>query len=330
MATSIIEVEVKKLYLGKTNVRRDVGDISELVSSIKEKGVLHPIVVRPVGKRFEVIVGSRRFTAAKRLGVRKVPALLRPVSDSEALVESLIENVQRGDLELMDEGEAYEVLKKRLGGTREIERQTGISSARITETLDALDAARKLGKAGIKVTTRLSSNSEERASRNALPKQHAVELERTFKGEAIQRLPARERESKYIQLAKAIAPLPGEEARKILNEFKMYPEKDVAEVEAKAISKLSGVALETYIPPKLAKELDEIAQKRNASIEDVLPEVLQRGLAGAEILEASEKSDDAIVTEIDTGYVFSCPVCKGKYRILHNKPTDVHRFEQLN
>ena len=327
-----IEVDINKLVLGKLNVRREVGDISELVASIKEKGILSPIVVRPVGKRFEVIIGSRRFTAAKKLGLKQIPAIVKPLKDTEALVESLIENVQRGDLELTEEGQAYEILAKRLGGIRKVERQTGISNVRITETLEALKAQIKLQPAGIKVTARLPSSSEERTSRQAIPKQHAVELERAFRSEIVKKLPRQEQEKKYIELAKAIAPLPREEARKVLNQFKMYPEKNVDEIESRATSRLSGVALETYLPPKIAKELDQIAQERNTSIEEILPDILQRGLSTSDSsLLSKQKIDDAtIVTEIDTGYVFSCPVCKGKYRILHNKPTDVHRFEELD
>jgi len=255
---------------------------------------------------------------------------VKPLKDTEALVESLIENVQRGDLELTEEGQAYEILAKRLGGIRKVERQTGISNVRITETLEALQAQVKLQPVGINVTARLPSSSEERTSRQAIPKQHAVELERAFRSETVKKLPHHDQEKKYVELAKAIAPLPRDEARKVLNEFKMYPEKSVNEIESRATSRLSGVALETYLPPKIAKELDQIAQEKNTSIEEVLPDILQRGLATPSAAESKQKVDDAtVVTEIDTGYVFSCPVCKGKYRILHNKPTDVHRFEEL-
>jgi ParB/RepB/Spo0J family partition protein len=327
-----VEVEVNRLFLGKSNVRHEVGDITELVASIREKGILHPIVVRPVGKRFEVIVGSRRFTAAKKLRLKKIPAIVRPLGDTEALVESLIENVQRGDLDFMDEGEAYEVLIQKVGGFREVERQTGIGHVRVTETLEALSASRKLQRAGIKVTGRLPTTSVDRTSKNALPKQHAIELERAFKSEGVRGLPEQEQEKKYVELARAIAPLPQVEARKVLNEFKMYPERNVDEIEAKASNRLSGVALETYLPARIAKELDQIAQEKKTSIEEVLPDILQRGLSTiGSAIESKQKIEDAtVVTEVDTGYVFSCPVCKGKYRILHNKPTDVHRFEELD
>ncbi|SRR6266487_103293 len=326
---SVAEVEVSKLFVGESNVRRDAGDITELTASIKEKGVLHPLVVRPVAKKFEVIVGSRRFAAAKKLGLKKIPAIVRPLKDAEALIESLIENIQRGELELDEEAKAYEVLVKRLGGIREVEKQTGISRIRITDTLEAINAARKLKKAGIKVTVRGPNSSEERVSGNAMPKLHAIELERAFKTELVSKLPEKEREEKYLRLAKTVAPLSQPEARKILNEFKMYPDKSIEELESKAGMRLSGVALQAYLPPSMAKELDEIAHQRESSIEELLPEILQRGLSSGHGSVAS-KDDAIIISEIDTGFVFSCPVCKGtKYRIIHSKPTNTHKLEEV-
>src|SRR5439155_21337453 len=134
---SIAEVEVSKLFVGKSNVRRDIGDITELTASIKENGVLYPIVVRPVAKKLEVIGGSGRVAAAEKLKLKKIPAIVRPLKYADALIESLIENIQRGELELDEEAEAYEVLVKRLGTVREVEKDTGINKLRITETLEA-------------------------------------------------------------------------------------------------------------------------------------------------------------------------------------------------
>ncbi len=326
---SVSELEVSRLFVGESNVRRDAGDITELTASIKEKGVLHPIVVRPVAKKFEVIVGSRRFAVAKKLGLKKIPAIVRPLKDAEALIESLIENIQRGELELDEEAQAYEVLVKRLGGIREVEKQTGINRVRIADTLEAINAARKLKKAGIKVTVRGPNNSEDRVSGNAMPKLHAIELERAFKTELVNKLPEKEKEEKYFRLARTVAPLSQPQARKILNEFKMYPDKSIEELENQAGTRLSGVALQAYFPPSIAKELDQIAHERQVSIEEVLPEILQRGLSSGRASMVI-KDNDTVISEIDTGFVFSCPVCKGtKYRIIHNKPTNAHKLEEV-
>ena len=324
---SIAEVEVSKLFVGKSNVRRDIGDITELTASIKENGVLHPIVVRPVAKRFEVIVGSRRVAAAKKLKLKKIPAIVRPLKDADALIESLIENIQRGELELDEEAEAYEVLVKRLGTVREVEKHTGINKLRITDTLEAMNAARKLKTAGIRIATRLPNSSEDRVSGNAMPKLHAIELERAFRTDLVIKLPEKERNEKYLRLAKTVAPLAQQDAKKILNEFKMYPEKSIEELQSSVGSRISGVSLQTYLPPGMAKELDQIARERNASIEEVLPEIVQRGLANGPAPISTSADDAVVISEIDTGYVFACPVCHDKYRIIHNKPTNTHKFE---
>ena len=109
----------------------------------------------------------------------------------------------------------------------------------------------------------------------------------------------------------------------------MYPDKSIEELESKAGTRLSGVALQAYLPPSLAKELDQIAHEREATIEEVLPEILQRGLSSGHGSVAM-KDEGVVISEIDTGYVFSCPVCKGtKYRIIHSRPTNAHKLEEV-
>ncbi|SRR6266550_2850979 len=326
---SVSEVEVNRLFVGKSNVRRDTGDLTELVASIKENGVLYPIVVRPVGKKFEVIVGSRRLAAARKLKLSKVPAIVRPLKDADALIESLIENIQRGELELDEEAEAYESLVKRLGSIREVEKHTGISKLRIADTLEAMNAARKLKTAGIRITSRLPNTSEDRASGNAMPKLHAIELERAFKTDLVNKLPEKEKQEKYFRLAKTVAPLAQQDARKILNEFKMYPEESIEELQSRAGTRLSGVSLQTYLPPSMAKELDQIARERASSIEEILPEIVQKGLSEGRTATSASSDNAIVISEIDTGFVFACPVCHDKYKIIHTKPTNGHKFEDV-
>lgn len=90
-------------------MRKSPGDVAELMQSIREKGILEPLLVRPVESRYELIVGSRRFEAAKRLGLRTVPAVVRPMLDEDALIISLVENIQRKEVEPEEE---YNALMK--------------------------------------------------------------------------------------------------------------------------------------------------------------------------------------------------------------------------
>ena len=106
------EVETSKLFIGEMNVRKSVGDLTELKLSIQEKGIVEPLLVRPQKNKYEIIVGSRRFEAAKALGLRKVPAMIRPLTDADALSISLVENIQRNDLELEEEAEGILKLMK--------------------------------------------------------------------------------------------------------------------------------------------------------------------------------------------------------------------------
>ena len=107
-----MSVEISKLFIGKVNVRKSPGDVGDLVDSIREKGVLEPVLARPIGGRYELVVGSRRFEAAKIAGLKRVPAIVRPMTDEEAIIVSLVENIQRRDIEPEEEYDAIVALKR--------------------------------------------------------------------------------------------------------------------------------------------------------------------------------------------------------------------------
>src|SRR5262245_34603566 len=85
----------------------------DLVASVKEKGILVPVIVRPVGKGYEVIAGARRLAAAKEAGLDTIPADVREMDDDEAREVQIIENLQRTDIHPLDEGEAFRQLMEK-------------------------------------------------------------------------------------------------------------------------------------------------------------------------------------------------------------------------
>ena len=97
----------------------DPQKMEELVQTVREKGILSPVIVRSVGSGYQLISGERRWRAAKLAGMERVPAILREVSDREALELSLIENIQREDLKPLEEALAYQRLLQLHGGTQE-------------------------------------------------------------------------------------------------------------------------------------------------------------------------------------------------------------------
>lgn len=133
----------------------DPAELQELADSIKEKGVLQPILVRPHpahAQAYQIIAGERRWRAAKLAGLEKVPVLVRDIDELELLEIGVIENVQRTDLNPIDEAEAYEQLINRFGRTQEsLAKHVGKSRAHIANTLRLLklpDDARQLLRSG--------------------------------------------------------------------------------------------------------------------------------------------------------------------------------------
>src|SRR5437867_6863777 len=99
--------------------RQVMGDLSELIASIAEKGVIAPLIVRRRGERFQIIAGERRYQAAVQAAVRELPVVVRDVDDSEVIELALIENLQRKDLTPFEEAEALNSLADRCGYTHE-------------------------------------------------------------------------------------------------------------------------------------------------------------------------------------------------------------------
>jgi len=111
-ALSPSEVEISRLRPSRFQPRREFADASlaELASSIKEQGILQPIVVVARGEHFEIVAGERRWRAAQRAGLHEVPVVAIEASDAEALELAIIENVQRADLNPIEEAAGYQAL----------------------------------------------------------------------------------------------------------------------------------------------------------------------------------------------------------------------------
>lgn len=103
------EVEVKKIKTARAQARTDFNDkkLEELADSIREHGVLQPLLVRKVDNQFELVAGERRLRAAKKIGLKKVPVVILTADHDKAAEMGLIENIQREDLNAMEEAMAY-------------------------------------------------------------------------------------------------------------------------------------------------------------------------------------------------------------------------------
>jgi len=116
--------------------RQVMGDLSELMASIAEKGIIEPIIARQRGSRFQIVAGERRYQAAIQVGLREIPIVIREVDDNEIIEVALVENLQRKDLTAFEEAEALYSLADRCRYTHEdMAKRLGKSRTAITESL---------------------------------------------------------------------------------------------------------------------------------------------------------------------------------------------------
>lgn len=138
------EITITKLRPGAMQPRQVFRDeeLDDLTNSVREKGILQPILVRPVGvgsDSYEIVAGERRWRAAQRAGLHTVPVLVRTLSDSEALELAIIENVQRADLNPIEEAAGYQNLVAQFQYTQEqLASVIGKSRSHIANTLRLL------------------------------------------------------------------------------------------------------------------------------------------------------------------------------------------------
>ncbi len=140
--SEIVEIRVDELKPNPYQPRRvfDDAKLAELMESIKEHGVVQPIVVRRAAARgFEIVAGERRFRAADRLGIETIPAIVRDISDRQAMEIALIENVQREDLNPIELAEAYSRIMEHFSLTQEeMAHRVGQSRSQVANMLRLL------------------------------------------------------------------------------------------------------------------------------------------------------------------------------------------------
>jgi len=138
----VMEMEIAKVIPQGNQPRKIFAEetLQELASSIKEHGVLQPVLVRPVGKYYEIVAGERRWRAAAMAGLATIPVLVKEMEDIEAAEISLVENLQREDLSAVEEARAYKSLIEQYNYTQEqVSARVGKSRAYVANTIRLLN-----------------------------------------------------------------------------------------------------------------------------------------------------------------------------------------------
>lgn len=129
-------IPINKIDPNPRQARSELGNMKELMASIKSKGILEPILVKPKEGRYEIIAGERRYIASKRIGLKELPCIEMDVEDNEAMELTLIENLQRKDLAVFEEADGLKSLAENYGYSHsKISEKIGKARSTITEII---------------------------------------------------------------------------------------------------------------------------------------------------------------------------------------------------
>jgi len=140
-SAAVMHIPLEKVRAGSLQPRKSFPpeELAELVASVKEKGVLQPVLVRPVADGYELVAGERRYRAAESAGLAQIPALVRKFTDREALEVAIVENVQRADLNVIELAEGYSRLIRDFSLSQEqVAERVGKDRATVANTIRLL------------------------------------------------------------------------------------------------------------------------------------------------------------------------------------------------
>lgn len=133
-------IPIEKIITNQLQPRKDMGDLSELTNSILEKGIIEPVIVRPKEGHFEIVAGERRYRAAKQAGLSEIPCIEHDIPDNEALELSIVENIQRKDLNVFEQAQSIMSLAEIYGYSHEeIAKKIGKSRVTVSELIRITD-----------------------------------------------------------------------------------------------------------------------------------------------------------------------------------------------
>jgi len=222
MSEAIREVELSKIRPNRFNPRLDVNGsgLNELAQSIREVGLLEPLIVRPMDNYYEVVVGERRFRASRMAGLRKVPVIIRDYTDDEVMELNLVENVQREDLNAVEKGNScrqlLEKYPEKYPNEKSLALAIGVSETTLRNWLKLTSAPSELQKM-VAPTQKIGVPRQE----GKIDWDTALTITRKIK-----------EPERQVEVARSIAeqPIYRRVARKVIQEVAKKPEKLVTEI----------------------------------------------------------------------------------------------------
>ena len=262
MAEAVPKVElipIDRLSISLLNVRKSIGDLTDLKSSIKSQGLLQPIIVRPKNKGYEVVVGQRRFLACKELGWKEIPAIVRDLSDREALIFSLTENIQQDTLDPIERAEGVQALindlKKDFSPIEAVEKAAKLLGKnpstiydwlRILGTTEAVKAMVRRKELPVRVAAKIAT----------VPKEKQEEL------------------AKYIVEEKVTS----SQAAKIIKSVRVKPSEPIRKVVAEVLEETEEYTVTVSFPGTIYTALVDFAKTKKITVQEVIRRAVKQYL----------------------------------------------------
>jgi len=221
------EIELSKVRPNRLNPRLDMNleRLNELASSINQVGLLEPIIVRPSGNAYEVVVGERRYRASQQAGLQKVPAIIRDFTDEQVIELNLVENIQRDDLSAVEKGNCCKQLLERYPekypSRDSIAEKIGVSTDTVNNWLKLTTAPSEI----LKLITPLDKTGVPREL-GKLDYSTALTITRKI-----------EEPARQVEVAKEIAtkPIHGRKAREVVAKAAKEPERAIEDIVAETL-----------------------------------------------------------------------------------------------
>lgn len=296
----VVMISVNSVIRSQFQPRKNFEDDSlySLAESFRRRGILEPIIVREHGNLYQLVAGERRWRAAQIAGLKEIPALIKKMPEEEAIIESLVENIHRKDLTDVERENAIHELwtSARFKTKLEISSALGLKEKDVSDNLDAWEFRRK-NKIDESVPTYIiarTSSLEEEERKAVVGKYETNEF-------------------RAIDVYSAVKTL--KKASSSLKKEILKPKSPVTpKIAEYIVEKLSDQTEQNMV-------IDEV--KRRKLDEDEVQSLVQ------DLRKGKQDNISDVVREIDTGFLFKCPLCKHTYRIFHNEPKNNHSFKEL-
>lgn len=278
-------IPVKDLFLGELNERIDPGDIEGLARSIRQVGVLEPLLVRPVGDRFEIIAGNRRYNAAKQAGATSVPCIVKEMDDISALRASFQENEERKSASPLEYGMLCWKMAQRTDNLKEVADLLGKTQSWVESRINAYELFKR---ANVISRERGSFSHSGLDSNNAQPSLGIVDanqIMQAVQSPMVRRHVAQSGEDPDVvkakmvrELSAAFPKLSPTQKRRLVSEFKKSPSTSIDVLTKKVLAEPLGlkvsISFNAEISGKIQRQLEKTGEKPETWIRRAVIEYL--------------------------------------------------------